>query len=68
MYSPTGQNLWLEGGAVPATITAMQKAGTVSKAAESSVPALPGPPEIASVAQESAAQKVVVADWSSAVS
>ena len=25
MYSPTGQNLWLEGGAVPATITAMQK-------------------------------------------
>jgi putative spermidine/putrescine transport system substrate-binding protein len=68
MYSPTGQNLWLEGGAVPATITAMQKAGTVSKAAESAVPALPGPPEIASVAQESAAQKVVVADWSSAVS
>jgi hypothetical protein len=46
----------------------MQKAGTVSKAAESAVPALPGPPEIASVAQESAAQKVVVADWSSAVS
>jgi putative spermidine/putrescine transport system substrate-binding protein len=67
MYSPTGQNLWLQGGAVPATITAMQKAGTVSKAAEATVPALPGPPEIASLAQETAAQKVVVAEWASAV-
>ncbi len=67
MYSPTGQNLWLEGGGVPATITAMQKAGTVSKAAEAAIPALPAPPEIATVAQETAAQKVVVADWASAV-
>jgi putative spermidine/putrescine transport system substrate-binding protein len=67
MYSPTGQNLWLEGGGVPATITAMQKAGTVSKAAEAAIPALPAPPEIATVAQETAAQKIVVADWASAV-
>jgi putative spermidine/putrescine transport system substrate-binding protein len=67
MYSPTGQNLWLEGGGVPATITAMQKAGTVSKAAEAAIPALPAPPEIATIAQETAAQKIVVADWASAV-
>jgi putative spermidine/putrescine transport system substrate-binding protein len=67
MYSPTGQNLWLEGGAVPATITAMQKAGTVSKAAEAAIPPLPAPPAIATVAQETAAQKIVVADWASAV-
>jgi len=67
MYSPTGQNLWLEGGGVPATITAMQKAGTVSKAAEAAIPPLPAPPAIATVAQETAAQKVVVADWASAV-
>ena len=67
MYSPTGQNLWLEGGGVPATITAMQKAGTVSKAAEAAIPPLPAPPEIATVAQETAAQKIVCGDWASAV-
>jgi putative spermidine/putrescine transport system substrate-binding protein len=67
MYSPTGQNLWLEGGAVPSTITAMQKAGTVSKKASSVVPALPEAPAIATNAQSTTAQAAVVAGWPAAV-
>ena len=67
MYSPTGQNLWLEGGAVPATITAMQKAGSVNKMAEATIPPLPAPPAIASNAQATAAKALVVKEWSSAV-
>jgi len=67
MYSPTGQNLWLQGGAVPSTITAMQKAGTVNKAAAATVPALPAPPEIANQTQVTAATKLVVSEWTSAV-
>jgi putative spermidine/putrescine transport system substrate-binding protein len=67
MYSPTGQNLWLEGGAVPATITAMQKAGTVNKTAEATIPPLPGAPAIASNAQATAAKALVVKQWASAV-
>jgi putative spermidine/putrescine transport system substrate-binding protein len=67
MFSPAGQNLWLEGGAVPATITAMQKAGTVSKAAEAAIPKLPKPPALATNAQATAAKALVVSDWASAV-
>ena len=67
MYSPTGQNLWLEGGAVPATITTMQKDGTVSKAAEAAIPKLPKPPVLATNAQATAAKALVVSDWASAV-
>ncbi len=67
MYSPTGQNLWLEGGAVPATITAMQKAGTVNKTAEATIPALPAAPAIASNAQATVAKALVVKQWASAV-
>jgi putative spermidine/putrescine transport system substrate-binding protein len=67
MYSPTGQNLWLEGGAVPATITSMQKARTVSKTAAAVVPPLPEAPAIATDAQSTAADNAVVADWASAV-
>lgn len=67
MYSPTGQNLWMEGGAVPVTITTMEKDGTVSKAAEAAVPPVKGTPAVATVAQASKAQALVVKEWSSAV-
>ena len=67
MYSPTGQNLWLEGGAVPATITTMQKDGTVNKAAASLIPPFKGTPAIPTNAQATAAKALVVKEWSSAV-
>ncbi len=67
MFSPTGQNLWLEGGAVPATITTMQKDGTVNKAAEAAIPKLPKPPAIASIGESTTAKALIVSDWASAV-
>jgi len=67
MYSPTGQNLWLEGGAVPATITTMQKDGTVNKAAAALIPPFKGVPAIPTNAQATAAKALVVKEWSSAV-
>ena len=67
MYSPTGQNLWLEGGGVPATITTMQKDGTVNKAAASLIPPFKGTPAIPTNAQATAAKALVVKEWSSAV-
>ncbi len=67
MYSPTGQNLWMEGGAVPATITAMEANHTVSSAALAAVPALSEAPAIASQSQSDKAKNLVVADWASAV-
>jgi putative spermidine/putrescine transport system substrate-binding protein len=67
MYSPTGQNLWLEGGAVPATITTMEKDGTVNKAAEAAIPPISGTPAIPNNAQATTAKTLVVKEWSSAV-
>ena len=40
LYSPTGQNLWAEGGTLPATWTTMVKDGTASAAAKKAVPTL----------------------------
>ncbi|HYA45358.1 MAG TPA: extracellular solute-binding protein, partial [Acidimicrobiales bacterium] len=67
MYSPTGQNIWLEGGAVPATITTMEKDGTVNKAAEAAIPPIKGTPAIPTNAQATVAKALVVKEWSSAV-
>jgi putative spermidine/putrescine transport system substrate-binding protein len=67
MYSPTGQNLWLEGGAVPATFTTMEKNGTVNKAAEALIPPFKGTPAIPSDAQAAAAKALILKEWSSAV-
>lgn len=67
MYSPTGQNMWMEGGAVPATITAMEKNGTVNKAAQAAIPAIHGTPAIATNAELTKAQALVVKEWASAV-
>ena len=47
LYSPTGQNLWAEGGALPVTWTTMVKDGTASAAAKAGVPALTQTPVIA---------------------
>jgi putative spermidine/putrescine transport system substrate-binding protein len=67
MYSPTGQNLWLQGGAVPSTITTMEKDGTVNKAAEALIPPFKGTPAIPNNAQSTKAKALVVKEWSSAV-
>ncbi len=57
---PTGQNLWLEGGAVPATITTMQKDGSVNKTAEATDPSVPAHPGHPTNAQATTAKALVV--------
>lgn len=67
LYSPTGQNLWAEGGAVPATWTTMVKNGTASATAKASIPALSSDPIIATPTEVTAQTAVVVKEWQSAV-
>ena len=67
LFSPTGQNLWAEGGALPVTWTTMVKNGTASAAAKASVPALAAQPVIATPAQVTANQNLVIKEWASAV-
>jgi putative spermidine/putrescine transport system substrate-binding protein len=67
LYSPQGQNMWAEGGAVPSTFTTMEKDGTVSKGAKASVPKFTQTPAIATPAEVSAGTATVQQDWASAV-
>lgn len=67
LYSPQGQNLWAEGGAVPSTFTTMVKNGTVSSGAKKSVPTFTQTPAIATPGEVTAGTTTVQADWASAV-
>jgi putative spermidine/putrescine transport system substrate-binding protein len=68
LYSPEGQNLWLQGFSRPAEMTAMASAGTIDKAAAAKLPAVTGNPTFPTSAQVDTAQKAVLAGWSKAVS
>jgi len=67
LYSPTGQNMWAVGGALPVTWTTMVKDGTASAAAKAGVPALNQTPVIATPAQVTKGQDLVIKEWASAV-
>jgi putative spermidine/putrescine transport system substrate-binding protein len=67
LYSPTGQNLWAVGGALPATWTTMVKDGTASAAAKKGVPALSQAPVTATPAEVTTGQDLVIKEWASAV-
>ncbi|HUC05694.1 MAG TPA: ABC transporter substrate-binding protein [Acidimicrobiales bacterium] len=67
LYSPTGQNMWAQGGAVPATWTTMVKKGTASKAAKASIPTLASTPVIATPADVTSQTTVLTQGWASAV-
>lgn len=67
LYSPTGQNLWAVGGALPSTWTTMVKDGKASAAAKKGVPALTQTPVTATPAQVTAGQDLVIKEWASAV-
>jgi putative spermidine/putrescine transport system substrate-binding protein len=51
LYSTTGQNIWLEGGARPIELPAMVKAKTENKSAYSALPAVTGKIALPTVAQ-----------------
>ena len=68
LYSAEGQNLWLKGYARPALMTAMEKAGTLDKAAAAKLPAVTGTPEFPTEAQQDKAKTVIAEGWAKAVS
>ncbi|HEY3478211.1 MAG TPA: extracellular solute-binding protein [Streptomyces sp.] len=68
LYSPEGQNLWLQGFSRPAEMTAMASNGSIDKAAAAKLPAVTGNPAFPTSAQVDTAQKAMLGGWSKAVS
>ncbi|MFF7279800.1 ABC transporter substrate-binding protein [Streptomyces griseorubiginosus] len=68
LYSTEGQNLWLKGYARPALMTAMEKAGTLDKAAAAKLPQVSGTPSFPTEAQQDKAKTVIAGGWAKAVS
>jgi putative spermidine/putrescine transport system substrate-binding protein len=69
LYSVTGQNLWLAGGARPAELAYMQAHGTANKGLVAKLPSLPAgqTPLFPSTAQITAAASVVNTTWAAQV-
>ena len=67
IYSPAVQNLYLASGAYPATLAAMQKAGTVDAATLSSVGAPPSNFVQLTADQATAAATLLSSKWKSAI-
>ena len=65
LYSVTGQNLWLKGGARPAELAYMQAHGTASKSLVAKLPVLPAgeTPLFPTTAQITAAANAVNTSW-----
>lgn len=68
LYSPEGQNLWLQGFSRPVEMTAMAAKNTIDQAAAAALPPVTGTPAFPTSAQTDAAQKAVLAGWAKAVS
>ncbi|MEU3707671.1 extracellular solute-binding protein [Streptomyces anulatus] len=68
VYSPEGQNIWLEGFSRPALLDAMKKDGTADKAAVAQIPEVHGTSEEPTADQEAKAKQTVVQGWGKAVS
>ncbi|MEU8030707.1 extracellular solute-binding protein [Streptomyces sp. NPDC049099] len=68
LYSTEGQNLWLKGYARPALMTAMEKAGTLDRAAAAKLPKVTGTPSFPTETQQSKAKTVIAQGWGKAVS
>ncbi len=61
LYSTTGQNIWLQGGARPIELPAMAKAGTENKMAYSALPKVTGKIALPTVAQSNKALATIAA-------
>jgi putative spermidine/putrescine transport system substrate-binding protein len=66
LYSDTGQNLWLAGGARPARADAMQKAGTIDAARFKALPPPPQTSVVPNEAQSTAAAALLSKEWAAA--
>jgi putative spermidine/putrescine transport system substrate-binding protein len=67
LYSAAGQNLWLQGGARPVEMTAMQTSGTLNQTYAAALPAVSGSPVTLDQSQASAAASYLASNWSAAV-
>jgi putative spermidine/putrescine transport system substrate-binding protein len=67
LYSPAGQNAWLKGGSRPVLAEVMAKNGTINQAAYAALGKVEGTPQIATVAQATAASAYLKANWAAAV-
>ena len=67
LYSDTGQNLWLKGGARPVRFDDMQKKGTLDTAAAAALPQVSGTPIVPSSSDSDQAKAYLAANWSKAV-
>lgn len=68
LYSAEGQNLWLAGFARPVLMPAMDKAGTLDKAAAAKLPPVTGTPSFPTDDQQNKAKEVLAQGWGKAVS
>lgn len=67
LYSDEGQNLWLKGGARPARMDAMTKAGTIDKTLAAELPAAPKDTVVPTEAQSTKAGTLLGQKWAAAV-
>jgi len=65
LFSPAGQNGWLEGHANPVELTALEQSGQVNKAALAELPPVHGQVAFPTQAELKAAQEVIVQKWPS---
>jgi putative spermidine/putrescine transport system substrate-binding protein len=63
LYSDEGQNLYLGGGARPVRADAMEKAGTIDKAAFAKLPKVTGTPVLVSTEQSTKATALLTKEW-----
>jgi putative spermidine/putrescine transport system substrate-binding protein len=62
-----GQNLWLEGGARPVEQVAMTANSTINTSAAATLPPVTGTPVFLSLAQGTAAETYLTANWANAI-
>ncbi len=67
LYSATGQNLWLQGGARPVEMNAMQASGSLNQTYAAALPAVSGSPVTMDESQAAAAASYLAGNWSAAV-
>lgn len=67
LFSDEGQNLYLGGGARPVRAEAMQKAGTIDKAAYAKLPKVSSTPVVLTTEQSKKAASVLSSKWAKAV-
>jgi len=67
LYSATGQNLWLQGGARPVEMSAMQANRTINQTSAAALPSVSGTPVTLDQSQASAAAGYLASNWSAAV-